>query len=122
MSATEAESFAANSYAEDAVRLQALYQEALASQAPDRHNHAREQLARILALLVQGREVTAALRADYERLWLAENRPHGLGMILAQFDRDARLWVDKSEEVRVHTVLFRNGKPLPTIEQIGFAP
>ena len=60
-----------------ALRLQELYASALAHQAPADRARAVESLTSILGLLAQGREATAMLRADYERLWLAENRPTG---------------------------------------------
>ena len=101
-------------------RLQELYAGALAHQAPADQARAVESLNAILGLLAQGREQSAVLRADYERLWLAENRPYWLANVLAQFDRDLEVWFAKADQVRVSGVMFRNGTPLPTAEQMGF--
>ena len=101
-------------------RLQELYAGAIAHQAPAEQARAVESLTAILGLLAQGREQSAVLRADYERLWLAENRPYWLANILAQYDRDLEVWFVKSDQIRVSGVMFRNGTPLPTAEQMGF--
>jgi len=104
-----------------AVRLRALYLDAL-NAAPSEKNRAVSDLRAILGLLAQGRERTVEVRAEYERLWLAENRPYWLGNILAQFDYDTQLWLKKSDELRAHGVMFRNGDKLPPAEEIGFGP
>jgi hypothetical protein len=104
-------------------RIQELYREALANQTPkDRVPRAVESIRQILGLMAQGKEQTADLRAEYERLWLAENRPYWLANVLSQFDHDLWIWVHKGEELRVATVNFRNGRPLPGAELLGITP
>jgi hexosaminidase len=104
-------------------RIQELYRDALASQSPkERASQAVESIKQILGLMAQGREQTAELRTEYERLWLAENRPYWLPNVLAQFDHDLWVWVHQGEELRIATVQFRNGRPLPAAEQLGIAP
>lgn len=104
-----------------AVRLKALYLDALDAPREEK-SRAVSDLRAILGLLAQGRERTVEMRDEYERLWLAENRPHWLGNILAQFNYDTQLWQQKSDELRARAVMFRNGVKLPPAEEIGFAP
>ena len=104
-----------------AKQLDELYRVALARQGQkDQSARVVANLNTILGLLAQGREQSALLRADYERLWRAENRPYWLGNVLSQFDRDLEVWFAKSDQIRVSGVLFRNGTPLPSAEQMGF--
>jgi hypothetical protein len=42
--------------------------------------------------------------------------------VLAEYDRDLQVWSEKWDRVRVATVSFRNGLPLPSAEDMGFAP
>jgi hypothetical protein len=76
----------------------------------------------ILELLAQGRQSSALLKTEHERLWLAENRPYWLDNIRAQYDQDLRAWMDKADELRAYTVMFRNGRRLPSAEQVGMGP
>jgi hexosaminidase len=98
-------------------RMKAYYQDAVENAS----NKARavDRLNAILGLIAQGREQTAVLRDEYQRLWLAENRPYWLANVLATFDRDLQVWSEKSDRVRVITVEFRNGAPLPSAESLG---
>ncbi len=101
-------------------RIPELYNQALQAQAsPDR---AVGRIQQINGLIGQAREQTAWLRTEYQRLWLEENRPYWLANVLSQYDHDLWVWNHKAEELRVATVLFRNGRPLPSTEQMGFAP
>jgi len=101
-------------------RLTDLYKVALENQAPERASEAVAALQAMIGAMSQGREAAAVLRAEYERLWLAESRPYWLANILAQFDHDLGAWTAKSETLREHGVLMRSGRPLPAAEQIGF--
>ena len=106
-----------------AERMKAYYKDALENQrAPDKSGRVLDRLNAILGLLVQGREQSALLRDEYQRLWLAENRPYWLGNVLAEFDRDLQVWSEKWDRLRVATVSFKNGAPLPSAEDVGFAP
>jgi hexosaminidase len=103
-----------------ASRIPELYRQALANQG------SREGFARALAgiggarsLLVEARERSVALRAEYQRLWLRDNRPAWLGNILAQFDRDIRIWTDQIDAFGYYEVLVRLGKPLPSSRELG---
>lgn len=104
-------------------RLRELYAQAL--QAQDDKARAPQvvaTLAAMLDLLVDGRQSAAQLKTEHERLWLAENRPYWLDNIRAQYDQDMRAWMDKADELRAYTVMFRNGRRLPPAEQIGLGP
>ena len=104
-------------------RMREMYREALAAQ-DDRSRASRvvELMSGIIGLLGQGRENAALLEGEHQRLWLAENRPYWLDNIRAQYDQDLRAWMDKSDELRAYTVMFRNGRRLPSAEQVGLGP
>jgi hypothetical protein len=104
-------------------RMRELYTQAL--QAQDTKEHAGQVVAAItgiLDLLAQCRQSSAALKAEHERLWLAENRPYWLANISAQYEQDLNVWVSKSDELRAYGLMFRNGRRLPPAEQIGLGP
>jgi hypothetical protein len=104
-------------------RMREIYLQAL--QAQDDKARAAQVvtlMTSILELLAQNRQSAALLKTEHERLWLAENRPYWLDNIRAQYDQDLRAWMDKSDELRAYTVMFRNGRRLPTAEQVGMGP
>ena len=104
-------------------RMRELYLEALQAQDDkSRTPQVVASLSVILDLLIEGRQGAALLKAEHERLWLAENRPYWLDNIRAQYDQDMRAWMDKADELRAYTVMFRNGRRLPAAEQIGMGP
>jgi len=104
-----------------AERFKAYYQDAFDNQsAKDKSARVLDRLNAILGLIAQGREQTVMLRDEYQRLWLAENRPYWLGNVLSQYDHDLQVWSDKWDRIRVATVDYRNGTPLPTPEAMGF--
>ncbi|HET9327011.1 MAG TPA: beta-N-acetylhexosaminidase [Candidatus Eisenbacteria bacterium] len=103
-----------------AERLKAYYQDAFDHQkTKDKSARVVDRLNAILGLIAQGREQSAMLRDEYQRLWLAENRPYWLGNVLAEFDRDLQVWAEKWDRIRVALVEFRNGTPLPAPEALG---
>jgi hexosaminidase len=104
-------------------RMREIYVQAV--QAQDDKTRAPQVVAlmsSILDLLVQSRADAAALKTEHERLWLTESRPYWLDNIRAQYDQDMRAWMDKADELRAYTVMFRNGRRLPPAEQIGLGP
>jgi hexosaminidase len=106
-----------------AVKMRELYLQVLQAQDDKtRAPQALAQLTSILGLLTQGRDTAARLKAEHEALWLAENRPYWLNSLRAQYDQDLRAWMDRCDELRAYTVMFRNGRPLPSPEQVGFGP
>jgi hypothetical protein len=104
-------------------RMRDLYQQALQAQdVKERNPQVVALLSSILELISEGRQTTAALKTEHERLWLAENRPYWLANISAQYDQDLRAWMNKSDELRAYGLMYRNGRRLPTAEQIGLGP
>lgn len=104
-------------------RMKELYAQALAAQDDrTRHPQVIAAISGILELLAQGRQASAALKTEHERLWLAENRPYWLANVTAQYDRDLAVWVAKSDEIRSHGLMFRNGRRLPPADQVGLGP
>jgi len=104
-----------------AERLRAYYQDAFDNQnAKDKSARVVDRLNAILGLIAQGREQSSWLKDEYQRLWLAENRPYWLGNVLTDFDRDLQVWAEKWDRIRVALVEYRNGTPLPAPEAMGF--
>ncbi len=104
-------------------RMRELYQLALQAQEDrTRSSQVVSLMSGIIGLLGQGRENAALLKGEHERLWLAENRPYWLDNIRAQYDQDLMAWMDKADELRAYTVMFRNGRRLPPAEQVGLGP
>jgi len=108
--------------AQIARRLTDLYRTALDNQTTERSPQAVIALQAMVGAMNQGRENAAVLRSEYERLWLAENRPYWLANVLSQYDNDLRVWTAKSETIRERGVLMRSGRPLPGAEQLGLGP
>jgi hexosaminidase len=69
-------------------------------------------------LLQDFRDQSTLLRKMYEAAWLAENRPHWLGNVLALYDRETQMWLDKARELS--TRRGTNGR-MATPEELGFA-
>jgi hypothetical protein len=104
-------------------RMREMYKEALVAQDDkSRASFVVERMSGLIGLLGQGRENAALLEGEHERLWLAENRPFWFANIRAQYDQDLRAWMDKSDELRAYTVMFRNGRRLPPADQVGLGP
>src|SRR5262245_35507817 len=104
-------------------RMREMYKEAVAAQDDrTRASFVVERMSGIIGLLGQARENAALLEGEHERLWLAENRPYWFANLRAQYDQDMRAWMDKSDELRAYTVMFRNGRRLPPAEQVGLGP
>ena len=104
-------------------RMRELYRQALQAQEDrTRSSQVVSLMSVIIGLLGQGRENAALMKSEHERLWLAENRPYWLDNIRAQYDHDLKSWMDKSDELRTYTVMFRNGRRLPPAEQVGLGP
>lgn len=100
-----------------------LYKQAFENQLPGgRPAIAVTALAMLRSLCNEGEETIQSLRADHERLWSAENRPYWLGNILAQYDRDAQIWLNDVDACREWDLMVRVRRPLPTAEQLGFDP
>ena len=99
-----------------------LYQEAYDN--PEDRKLARRALSRIdniNGLLQDGRDFSTALRKDYRAAWLAENRPYWLANVLALYDRETRMWIDKISEFQLLRYNYRRQKKLPPPETLGLA-
>ena len=85
---------------------------------------ARRALSRIdnmNGLLQDGRDFSTAIREDYRAAWLAENRPYWLANVLALYDRETRMWLDKISEFQLLRYNYRRQKKLPPPETLGLA-
>lgn len=69
-------------------------------------------------LLQDFRDQSTLLRKMYEAAWLAENRPHWLGNVLALYDRETQMWLDKITDLATRRTV--NGR-MATPEEMGFA-
>jgi len=54
---------------------------------------------------------------DYLRL--AENRPYWLGNVMALYERETRMWLDKITEVSLVRTRYGAEKKLPPPESLG---
>lgn len=103
-----------------AKQIRDLYLEAVEHQNnPQRFARALQRINSTNGLLQDGRDFSTALRDDYRRLWLAENRPYWLENVLSLYERETRSWLDKIDEFRGMSGRFRTEKKLPTPEEVG---
>ncbi len=97
-----------------------LYREAYENQQdPGRVREALGRINQANGLLQDGRDFSTAIREEYRAAWLAENRPHWLGNVLALYDRETRLWLDKITEFSLVQWRYRTEKKLPPPESLG---
>ncbi len=99
-----------------------LYRDAYENQNdPRRVETALERINQMNGLLQDGRDFSTAIREEYRAAWLAENRPYWLGNVLALYDRETRLWLDKITEFYLIRARYRADKKLPPPEEVGLA-
>ncbi len=103
-----------------AQQIRDLYQEALANQKdPQFVVRTLQRISSMNGLLQDGRDFASLLRAECQRLWLAENRPYWLGNVLAYYDREVKLWLDKVDDFRQAGIRYRQERKLPSAEELG---
>lgn len=96
------------------------YQEAYENQeTPGAVQRALGRISGANGLLQDGRDFSTSLAAEYRRLWLAENRPYWLGNVMALYDRETRMWIDKADEFRALGPQFRNTRLLLEPKKVG---
>jgi hypothetical protein len=66
-------------------------------------------------LLQDMRDQTTLLRAQYSKLWLAENRPYFLDNILARYDEELRRWERAAHQVDHLRNVYRHPRRLPPL-------
>jgi len=97
-----------------------LWQEAYENQdTPGRITRATGKINGVNGLLQDGRDGVTALAAEYQRLWLAENRPYWLGNIMGLYDRETRTWLDEIDTIRRAVATYRSTRLLPPAESVG---
>jgi hypothetical protein len=97
-----------------------LYADAYQNQeVPGRVASALRRISSANGLLQDGRDFSTFLAAEYQRLWLAENRPYWLGNVMALYDRETRMWLDKADEFRALNARFRVTRLLPEPKKVG---
>jgi hypothetical protein len=72
-------------------------------------------------LLQDGRDFSTMLKEYYRSLWLAENGPHWLDNVLALYDRETQMWLDKINEITLVGRRTGADRKLPPPEQLGFS-
>ncbi len=103
-----------------AKQIRDLYQEAYTNQeTPGAVQRSLGRISGANGLVQDGRDFSTALAAEYQRLWLAENRPYWLGNVMALYDRETRIWLDKADEFRALNAQFRNTRLLPEPKKLG---
>ena len=59
------------------------------------------------------------VRDEYERLWLADNRPYWLRNVLARYDLATRLWIGRADRVDEARQRWYRESALPTPAEVG---
>ena len=97
-----------------------LYREAYENQQDRRLvRRALSRINQMNGLLQDGRDFSTAIREEYRAAWLAENRPYWLANVLALYDRETRMWLDKISEFQILRHNHRQYKRLPPPETLG---
>ena len=68
------------------------------------------------SLIGDMRDQTTVLRGMYQKLWLGENEPYYLGVILARYDEELRRWEDVSNRIRRNRTLYDQHTLPPLID------
>ncbi len=101
-------------------RIADLYREAYENQRDSsRVGEALVRINQMNGLLQDGRDFSTAIKEQYRAAWLAENRPYWLENVLALYDRETRLWLDKITEFSLARARYREEKTLPPPETLG---
>jgi hypothetical protein len=96
------------------------YREAYDNQQDARRvSNALGRITQMNGLLQDGRDFSTAIAAEYKAAWLAENRPYWLGNVMAMYERETRMWLDKITEVSLARARYGAEKKLPPPESLG---
>jgi len=99
-----------------------LYREAYDNQdSPQRVDNALTRISQMNGLLQDGRDFSTAIREQYRAAWLAENRPYWLENVMALYDRETRLWLDKITDIALARAAYRAEKKLPPPDHLGLS-
>jgi len=91
------------------------------------HDKTREQATETLLSEISGnngrcqdlRDAYSALKAEYSRVWLGENRPYWLNNVTVRYDLAIERWQRRGERIWIATRDWREGKNLPTAASLG---
>jgi hexosaminidase len=103
----------------EVVRARDLYLDGLAASAKGDTYHALLCMDPLTQSLGEGAYYCSELLTDFERLWLAENRPHALEAMRARFRRDQGMWLEQGDEFRRAIEEASRGARLPPPERFG---
>jgi len=65
------------------------------------------------------RDAYSAVKDEYARVWLSENRPYWLGNVTVRYDLAIELWQQRGNRFMDAVYAFDNGKPLPSLSALG---
>jgi len=65
------------------------------------------------------RDGYSLLRDEYERLWVAENRPYWLRNVLARYDLATQLWIERADRVQAARQRWYRESAIPAPSEIG---
>jgi hypothetical protein len=65
------------------------------------------------------RDAYSLLRDEYERAWLAENRPYWLRNVLARYDLATQLWLARADRINAARQQWYRTRTLPPPEAVG---
>lgn len=77
-------------------------------------------LNNINGLVQDLRDSTNMLRSEYQRLWLAENRPYWLENVLVRYDSEVQQWVKLRLKLMDISRHFNETSTLPAPDELGF--
>jgi hexosaminidase len=88
----------------------------------DRAGRDLDEITGINARLEDLRDITTRLRELYTQNWLSENYPYWLPNVLVRYDNLASEAQAKIVAIQQAEVQYRQKKPLPSPQQLGFFP
>jgi hexosaminidase len=100
-----------------------MYAQALSQQ----HDKTRQQATDIMLSEISGndgrcqdlRDAYSALKAEYSRVWLGENRPYWLNNVTVRYDLAIQRWQSRGERIAIAARDWQDGKNLPAAASLG---
>ena len=65
------------------------------------------------------RDAYSAVKGEYSRVWLGENRPYWLENVTVRYDLEIRKWVERGDAFRMAIYQWQTGKGLPAPQSLG---
>jgi hexosaminidase len=82
-------------------------------------DHDLSDISGINGRLQDLRDLFGTLRDDYERAWLAENRPYWRHNVLGRFDLATQTWIARIDKIHEARQQYNRTRRLPTAAEVG---